>query len=535
MGLFSTKCSICGSLEHSTSNCPHGNLSVECKVCGSKDHATKDCPHSGFSTKCKVCGSKNHATKDCPHGAFSTECKVCGSKEHATKDCPHGAFSTQCKVCGSKNHATEDCPNGIITRKIPKKTSPVSYSSSSEDSGLTSLIAWLIGVAIVVFIVVWLAVNIVLPVILLNSALILTILVTFFRQRKKLFAALGLVGGGYMIIDIINGWFSANFVDNVVKNPEWISAFVYINAIAMGFCVWILIQPIWTNAKLIRDSNKSKSIVAFTSSILLITIISFSTPILYHSIGNAFISKSLSKNQILKRFEGLYLVPADEIVDEGELLFKLDSSKLIGISEQRVNPMGGLSKRKYEITSLNSRGEGTYIYSYEIFDRFGGLLQEDKSKSSGKIYFLEDKVNIGNDSYARIVPVVNNFISDECNILTQPERNQINESIKTYNQKYKIGVYVYIIKNLEGLQVDKFAEQLIAKSNIFESYFLILIKPKIVNERGQAHITYNGIIKNAESIPYFDIVNSKMIPFFKQNDYSGGISIGIKELYQRVN
>lgn len=291
MGLFSTKCSICGSLEHSTSNCPHGNLSLECNVCGSKDHATKDCPHNGFSTKCKVCGSKNHATKDCPHGAFSTECKVCGSKEHATKDCPHSVFSTECKVCGSKNHATKDCPHGIIERKVPKETRRFSDSTSSEDSGLTNIIAWLIGVAIIVFIVVWLAVNIVLPVILLNSALILLILATFFRQKRKIFAGLSLIGGCYMILDVLNGWFSANFVHNVVKDSDWIIAFIFINALAIGLSTWFLVQPIFAIAKLKVISEKNKSILLRGVSILLVAAATLSTPIIYYCVQNPFSRK----------------------------------------------------------------------------------------------------------------------------------------------------------------------------------------------------------------------------------------------------
>lgn len=295
MGFFSTKCSVCGSLEHSTIDCPHGIISTECTVCGSKDHATKDCPHGAFSTKCSVCGSKNHASKDCPHGAFSTKCSVCGSKDHATKDCPHGAFSTKCSICGSHNHATKDCPQGGLGNGKSKKHPTKSYSSSSGEGGLTEffgkIIGWLIVAAIIVMVVVWLALNIVLPVVLLNSALILTVLALSFKQHKTLFAVFALVGGGYMILDIINGWFSANFVENVVKNPEWISAFVYINAIAIGLSTWFLVQPILSNVKLNSTSNKRKNVLLLSASILLVTIITISTPLIYHTIENPFVSK----------------------------------------------------------------------------------------------------------------------------------------------------------------------------------------------------------------------------------------------------
>jgi hypothetical protein len=47
-------------------------MSSKCSHCGSKDHSTNNCPHQLFSTKCSSCGSKNHSTKDCPHNSFGT-------------------------------------------------------------------------------------------------------------------------------------------------------------------------------------------------------------------------------------------------------------------------------------------------------------------------------------------------------------------------------------------------------------------------------------------------------------------------------
>ena len=112
LGLFSSECSQCGSVDHATVDCPHGFFSSECGQCGSKEHGTADCPHGFFSSECSQCGSKNHATAECPQGFFSSECAQCGSREHATGDCPHGFFSSECSACGSKNHATVDCPHG---------------------------------------------------------------------------------------------------------------------------------------------------------------------------------------------------------------------------------------------------------------------------------------------------------------------------------------------------------------------------------------------------------------------------------------
>lgn len=213
-------------------------------------------------------------------GFLSAECGKCGSTEHATSDCPHGFFS-------SKRSSSDQKKTSI------RRETTSSDSSSSDGSGL----AWLVGGVIVVIVVIWLAVNVVLPVTLLNSALALTILALFdFRQRKTLFAALALVGGCYMLLDIVNGWFSVNFVNNVVKDPNWIRGFAYINAAAIGLSTWFLVQPIWAKARLIETSDKRKSIILTGASILLVAIATTSVPIVYHSVQNPFTQNTVFKS-----------------------------------------------------------------------------------------------------------------------------------------------------------------------------------------------------------------------------------------------
>jgi hypothetical protein len=92
-------------------------------------------------------------------------------------------------------------------------------------------------------------------------------------------------------MDFINGWFSANFVNNVVKDPVWISGFAYINAAAIGLSSWFLVQPIWSNAIQIGASDKRKSIILMSISILLVAIATITIPIVYRSIQNPFTTK----------------------------------------------------------------------------------------------------------------------------------------------------------------------------------------------------------------------------------------------------
>jgi hypothetical protein len=115
-------------------------------------------------------------------------------------------------------------------------------ATPSNDNGCARVVGWLIGVVILVWLALWLAANVVLPLALLNSALVLCVLAFIYRQRQVLLASLALVGGGYMLVDIANGWLSANFVNHVVKNPQWLTGFVYVNALAVGVSSWLLLN-----------------------------------------------------------------------------------------------------------------------------------------------------------------------------------------------------------------------------------------------------------------------------------------------------
>jgi alpha-tubulin suppressor-like RCC1 family protein len=280
VGLSSTSCSRCGSKEHASDNCPHKFFSTRCERCGSVDHAAENCPRGGGATECSRCGSKEHASDNCPHKFFSTRCERCGSVDHAAEDCPRGSFSIECERCGSKNHNLEHCPHRL-------SASPQSHTQSSSDNGngCAQAVGYLVGVIIVIAIVVWLAVNVVLPVVLLNSAVIFVLVGAFFsRQRRALFAMLALGGACYMVLDISNGWFSANFVKNVVGDPQWITVFVYLNAVAVGVSTWVLVLPLWSRAQGRAASRTRRDLLLAGGSVTLAVVAAAVVPVVYHRL-----------------------------------------------------------------------------------------------------------------------------------------------------------------------------------------------------------------------------------------------------------
>ena len=170
-------------------------------------------------------------------------------------------------------------------------------SSSSFESSIIKVVLWILGICLAVYVVIWLAINVVLPVAMLNSALIFAILTFIFKKNKTLFASLALVGGAYMILDVTNGWLSLLFVEEVTKNPYWISAFVYINAAAIGWCTWLLVNPLWTKTEQIEPSNKRKNLVLNIGLIFLVVIAVAIPSIIYNSVHNPFNNLTANNNQ----------------------------------------------------------------------------------------------------------------------------------------------------------------------------------------------------------------------------------------------
>ncbi len=159
-------------------------------------------------------------------------------------------------------------------------------SSSENSSGCGQVIAILIGVGIAIAVALWLLANVVLPVGLLNSAVIFTILAVVYKERKTLFACLALAGAGYMLVDISNGWLSANFVSHVVHDASWLTGFVYLNAAAAGASTWILVVPLVMKASSEADQLKTRLLTG--GAIAAIVVVAFIPPLVYAFTPNPF-------------------------------------------------------------------------------------------------------------------------------------------------------------------------------------------------------------------------------------------------------
>jgi formylglycine-generating enzyme required for sulfatase activity len=160
---------------------------------------------------------------------------------------------------------------------------------SSDETGCAQIIAVVVVGLIIIAVVLWLLANVVLPVLLLNAAAICAILALAYKANRTLFSSLALVGGCYLLVDVANGWLSANFVNNVVKTPTWLTAFVYVNAAAVALSTWQLVRPLLATAATVTVSNKRNGLLLSSGAVGLICAAGVMLPVIYHTVPNPFV------------------------------------------------------------------------------------------------------------------------------------------------------------------------------------------------------------------------------------------------------
>lgn len=188
--------------------------------------------------------------------------------------------------CCASKHNYEHCPHrwrAVENEQRAENPRPEATSSSSAlATGCGEVIGKLIVIGIAVAVAAWLFFNIVLPVTLLNSAVLFAILALVNKERRILLSSVALLGGTYMLADIANGWFSAAFVNNVVKSPTWLTGFVYINAIATGIGAWLLVERVWADAVAAGGWRHRASRRVLIAGVAAVGVATLALPLGYH-------------------------------------------------------------------------------------------------------------------------------------------------------------------------------------------------------------------------------------------------------------
>ncbi len=129
------------------------------------------------------------------------------------------------------------------------------------------------------------------------------------------------------------------------------------------------------------------------------------------------------------------------------------------------------------------------------------------------------------------------MVNDFAGVLTSEENQQLENTLVQFNNESSSQVAIVVVNSLEGTSVDDFAFKLGQKWGIGQAGknngILILVKPKVGNEKGKAFIaTGYGLEGAVPDAVAHRIVNAEMIPEFKNGNYYGGMAKAVSVIME---
>jgi uncharacterized protein len=136
-------------------------------------------------------------------------------------------------------------------------------------------------------------------------------------------------------------------------------------------------------------------------------------------------------------------------------------------------------------------------------------------------------------------PEPQRLVNDFANILSRDEVQSLESKLLAFNDSTSVQITVVIVPSLDGYEKADYAQQLGQNWGVGDKKvsngFVVLVKPKTASERGEAFIaTGYGVEQFVPDATALDVVNNEMIPYFKQNNYYGGIDAATEVLMSLV-
>jgi uncharacterized protein len=133
-------------------------------------------------------------------------------------------------------------------------------------------------------------------------------------------------------------------------------------------------------------------------------------------------------------------------------------------------------------------------------------------------------------------PVPPRLVNDFASLLSADHVNQLERKLVMYNDTTSTQIVVITVASLDGYDIDDMAQRIGKAWGVGQSAtdngIVILIKPRIGNERGQAAIsTGYGMEELIPDAIARRIVANEMIPYFKENNYYGGINAAVDIIF----
>ena len=133
-------------------------------------------------------------------------------------------------------------------------------------------------------------------------------------------------------------------------------------------------------------------------------------------------------------------------------------------------------------------------------------------------------------------PVPPQLVNDFANVLSSADENSLETELADFARSTSTQIVVVTVNSLED-DIANFAFELGEKWGVGQkgenNGIVMIIKPKVGNERGQAFIAVGyGLEEVVTDAASKLIVDHDMIPHFKENNYYAGIAAGVKVLME---
>lgn len=129
------------------------------------------------------------------------------------------------------------------------------------------------------------------------------------------------------------------------------------------------------------------------------------------------------------------------------------------------------------------------------------------------------------------------LVNDLAGLLSPEQAEQLEQALVIFNDSTSTQITVVTVKSLNGYDKLDFAQRLGQAWGVGQkgknNGVVVLIKPKIGNEKGEAAIqTGYGMEGILPDITCKRIVDNEMIPRFREGDYFGGIGAGVSTIME---
>lgn len=124
------------------------------------------------------------------------------------------------------------------------------------------------------------------------------------------------------------------------------------------------------------------------------------------------------------------------------------------------------------------------------------------------------------------------LVNDFAGILQPVQVDALERKLVAFSDSTSTQILVVTVSSLQGYDISDFTQRLGQAWGVgtkkYNNGCVILVKPKTFTEKGEADIeTGYGLEHLITDGDSWNIVNKEMIPYFKQDDYYGGINAGV--------